>query len=80
MGTNTWEKSRDFDKLRGESLFENRITELLTLGELARQLKISISGLRKIIARDVKFPKYKVGQQLRFSWDAVERYFRKGDA
>jgi hypothetical protein len=60
-------------------LFDNHIV-LLTLGELADRLKISSSGLRKIIARDSTFPKYKVGQQLRFDWNAVERYFRKGDS
>lgn len=63
-----------------ESLFDKKRTELLTLGDLAKQLKISVSGLRKIIARDARFPRYKIGQQLRFSWDAVERYFRKGDS
>ena len=60
------------------TLFEKEIADFLTLSELATKLKISVSGLRKIVARDASFPKYKVGQQLRFSWDAVERYFRKG--
>jgi hypothetical protein len=60
-------------------VFENRKEDLLSLGELAIKLNISVSGLRKIIARDMKFPKYKVGHQLRFNWSAVERYFRKGD-
>ena len=60
-------------------LFDNSIVDLLTLGELAQRLKISVSGLRKIVARDAKFPKYKVGQQLRFNWNAAEEYFRKGD-
>ena len=31
------------------------------------------------LARDANFPRYKVGHQLRFNWEAVERYFRKGD-
>ncbi len=65
---------------KNELIFEKEISAFLTLGDLARQLKISVSGLRKIIARDAKFPRYKVGQQLRFSWDAVERYFRKGES
>ena len=60
-------------------LFENQTVKLLTLGELARRLKVSVSGLRKIVARDDRFPKYKVGQQLRFDWDTVARYFHKGD-
>ena len=80
MGTNAWEGVLNSATLRSASLFDNQTTDLLTLGELARRLKVSISGLRKIISRDAMFPKYKVGQQLRFSWNAVERYFRKGDA
>jgi len=62
----------------GPALFDNQI-RIMTLEELANQLKISPSGLRKIIARDANFPRYKVGHQLRFNWEAVERYFRKGD-
>ncbi len=80
MGTNTWENPLNSAILPSDTLFDNQTPELLTLGELARLLKVSISGLRKIISRDARFPKYKVGQQLRFSWNAVERYFQKGDA
>lgn len=62
-----------------EWLFDNQISEFFTIGELANRLKLSVSGLRKIIARDAKFPKYKVGHQLRFNWKEVDRYFRKGE-
>jgi hypothetical protein len=63
---------------RNAAIFEKRIGQLLTLQELAEQLKISVSGLRKILARDCNFPKYKVGHQLRFRWEMVERYFLNG--
>lgn len=58
-------------------LFDNQIREILTVNELAERLKISVSGLRKIIARDTRFPKYKVGHQLRFCWTVVESYFQR---
>ena len=59
-------------------LFDNNITkEFITLGELAARLKLSVSGLRKIIARDKDFPRYKVGRQLRFCWNAMESYFQR---
>ena len=59
-------------------LFDNKIAEICTIGELAERLKISVSGLRKIIGRDAHFPKLKVGHQLRFRWDQVESHLRKG--
>ena len=58
--------------------FDNSIAEILTLRELADRLKISVSGLRKLVYRDARFPKFKVGQQLRFRWSSVERYLQKG--
>lgn len=64
--------------LEAEKFFENRIGELLKLSELADRLKMSVSGLRKLVARDDRFPRLKVGQQLRFSWSSVERYLLEG--
>ena len=63
----------------GKLLIDNQIDELQTLGEVAKRLNISLSGFRKIVARNRDFPKYKVGHQLRFSWIEVARYFRKGE-
>ena len=73
-------KASEFKKSSTDVLlFDNRISEIFTIGELSERLKISVSGLRKIIARDCGFPRYKVGHQMRFSWIEVERYFHKGE-
>lgn len=73
-------RSSEFLKMTDHKwLIDNQINELQTLREVAMRLKISVSGLRKIVARYTDFPKYKVGHQLRFSWIEVERYFRKGE-
>lgn len=54
------------------SLFENLAQEeILTLPELATRLRVSIPGLRKILARQPLTGAFKVGQQWRFRWPLV---------
>lgn len=53
--------------------------QILTLRELAERLKISVSGLRKVLKRDSKFPVFRVGQQLRFDWSLVVAHLSKGE-
>ena len=58
-------------------IFDNGIREpLLTLRELADQLRVSESGLRKLIKRE-RLPHYKVGQQLRFKWSVLEGHLQR---
>ena len=62
-------------------IFDNRIVEILTYPELAGRLKMSVSGLRKLVRRDGNFPRLRVGHEYRFNWPAVYAYLsskRKG--
>ena len=59
----------------GPSLIENCIAdEILTFPELAARLKVSVSGLRKILRRSGLPGAFKVGQQWRFRWALVVRF------
>jgi hypothetical protein len=60
-----------------EALYENQI---MTLRELAERLRVSVSGLRKILKREPDFPRFPVGQQLRFDWSQVVAYLSKGES
>jgi excisionase family DNA binding protein len=57
------------------ALIENFIAdEILTFPELAARLKVSVSGLRKILRRNGLPGAFKVGQQWRFRWALVVRF------
>ncbi len=50
-------------------IFDNSIAnEILTLPEIAARLKVSVSGLRKVLRRQGIPGAFKVGQQWRFRW------------
>lgn len=80
--SNAWEKQLGFDKVgasfvdaNSTLLFENPISnEILTLPEVAARLKVSVSGLRKILRRRGIPGAFKVGQQWRFYWSKVARH------
>jgi excisionase family DNA binding protein len=58
-------------------LFDNQ-EELLTYEECAQRLKISVSGLQKLVYRR-ELPFMKFGQQgVRFYWSEVVATLRKG--
>ena len=61
------------------AFFDNFLTdEILTLPELAARLKVSVSGLRKILRRERMPGAFKVGQQWRFRWALVARFLSAG--
>ena len=59
-----------------DRLIDNSINDILTLPELAERLKVSVSGLRKVIKRE-QVPHFKVGQQIRVSWVTVANYLKR---
>jgi len=58
-------------------LFDNHIGEkLLTLRELASRLRMTESGVYKLVYRN-KIPALKVGRLLRFKWEDVLAKLRR---